>query len=87
MDIYTIGGEDESSPQCQGGTYKNVFGVEFDTYDPAVELAVYNAFNSATADSNFTFGNVVFETYGNQAVQAVADDSTAVPFRNFTVVV
>jgi hypothetical protein len=85
VDIYALGVNDEKSPQCQPGSYKNVFGVELNTYDPATEKKVYDMFNTATADPRFVGGNIIFESYGRQAVLAVPDDSTAVPFRKFAV--
>jgi hypothetical protein len=85
VDIYKLGGNDEASPQCASGDYKNIFGVELDTYDPAVEQQVYDMFNTATADPRFTGGNIVFESYGRQAVLAAPDEGTAVPFRKFAV--
>jgi hypothetical protein len=87
VEIYTLGGNDEALQQCQPGGYKNIFGVELNQYDPAVEKQVYDTFNAATADTRFAGSNIIFESYGRQAVLAVPDDSTAVPFREFALVV
>jgi len=84
--IFTTSAADENSPQCIDNQYRNLFSVHMDTYDPVAMQGVYNTWNTLLTEPDFSNGNIFFESYGNQAVVAVADANTAVPGRKFKVV-
>lgn len=82
----TLSGEDTLG--CRKGSTALRFPVYLKSYDPKALRIAYDTFNSAIqAEPALASSVVLLEGYSTQGVRAVAENSTAYPYRSDNILV
>lgn len=84
-EIFRLNGDDEANDQvCGKGLQRHLFPVRLERFDLKAQRKVYNVFNRVTRKYPEVASKSIFlfESYSNQGVTDVPEESTAFPFRS-----